>query len=116
MNPALRRAQVAVAAAFDHKAQIVLAREIDRGGDIIGGFSGDRIDAWGKHPSVDPASTFRRPRLVADKERVAQQLKDIAAGNAIRRADAGHKGRLNLDEPATDRLLQSVPFGGAGPQ
>jgi hypothetical protein len=105
-----------VAATFDDKAQIVLAREIDRGGDILGGFSGDCIHAWGKHPSVDPAGTFRRPRLVADKERVAQRFEDIAAGCASRVADARHKGRLNLEDPATDGLLQCVPFGGAGPR
>jgi hypothetical protein len=104
-----------VAPTFDHEAQILLAREIDRGGDILGGLGRDRIDAGGKHPSVDPARAFRSTRLFAYEEGVAQRLEDIAASQAIWRAVAGHKGGLNLEEPATDRLLQSVPFGNARP-
>jgi hypothetical protein len=89
----------------------VLPREINRGGDILGGPRCHRIDAWGKHPGVDPAGAFRRTGLIADKERVAQRLQDIATRHAIGRTDASRKRRLNLDDRKATSIVLLVVLG-----
>ena len=50
----VRGALITVASAFDDQAQMVLAREVDRGGDVISISGGDRINAGLGGPGIGP--------------------------------------------------------------
>jgi hypothetical protein len=103
-----------MAAALHHKAQIVLAAEIDGRHDIVGRLGGHRVDARARRPCVDPAETLRQPNLVSEVIRVLQFLENLCAARARRRLHALCKRRLNLQKFATDLLAEPVPtcFGG----
>jgi len=58
-------AQVAMATALDHKAQVMGAGEADGRRDIRGALGGDDIGRWGRPPGVQPAGVLRQARLVA---------------------------------------------------
>ena len=60
--------------------------------------------------SAKPPSPNRSalPRLVADKERVAQITQQLLASRCVGCVNADHQRRLNLDEAPADRLIESV--------
>lgn len=87
-----------MAAAFDHQAQIVLAREVDRGDHIRGRFRGNRVDARLKGPGVDPAGRLSQPDLITDGIGVFQLLEQLAARGAIRRVAAILERRAHGDQ------------------
>src|SRR6516164_1620655 len=98
-----------MAAALHDDAQIVLARKIDRRGDVSRRFRGYRIDARPRGPAVDPAERLRQPNLVADIVRVLELLEDFRAGCVGRSADAGGERRVHLDEPARHIAIELLP-------
>ncbi len=80
----VRGAEIAVAAALDDQAQIVVPREIDRG-DHVAGLSGcDRVGAGLEGPAVDPAERLRDANLVANEVGVLQLLEQRGASLRVR--------------------------------
>src|ERR1035441_1283642 len=62
----IRGALVAVAAAFDHQAQVILAGKIHGLSNVMGSSCRDRVNAWFGSPSVNPSQGLRESRLIAD--------------------------------------------------
>jgi hypothetical protein len=104
-----------VAAAFDHQAQIVVAREIDRRDHVRGRFRRHRVDTRLKRPGVDPAGRLSQPELIADGVGILQPLEQLAAGGAVRRVDAILERRAHDDQAAAGLLAERVPPGLGGP-
>ncbi len=98
-----------MAAAFDDQPQIVLAREIDRCRHVGGVSRGNRVDAGGGAPRVQPAGDLRARRLVAEIEGVTRVLQHVETFGALRFRRARCEQRLHLDEIAADILLQLCP-------
>ena len=105
----IRRALVAVAAALDDQAQIVVAGEIDRGDDVRRGLGGDGIDARRRRPRIDPAGGLRRAGLVANVVRISQVLQHVLAGCAVNVRRTGGKRRLHLHQASRNSRIQGVP-------
>ena len=107
-------ALVAVAAALDDQAQIVLAGEVDRGDDVRSRAGRHRVGARPRRPGVDPAEGLRQPDLVAEVVGILQALEDPRARGALRRCAASGKRRADLDEPAPDIPVEPLQSASAG--
>ena len=92
----VRRALVAVAAALDDQAQVVLAREVDRGDDIGGVARGDRVDARLRRPGIDPAEGLGEPGSSPRKYGFDAAREQSRAGRAVGRARQSANGDRTL--------------------
>ena len=76
-------ALVAVAAAFNHEAQVVVAGEIDGLGNVVSISRGDCVRAGLGSPRIDPSQGLRESGLIADVVRIFQILQQEFGGGAV---------------------------------
>src|SRR6202042_2301394 len=105
----VRCSLVAVPTALHHEPQIVGAREIDSGDDILSRLGGDRVDAWLRRPRADPAERLGEPDLVAEVVRILELLEHLRAARVERSADAVGERRAHLDQAPSHVAIELIP-------
>jgi len=66
------RALVAVPAALNYQAQVIVARKVHGLSNILGISCRDCVNTWFGRPRVDPSQGLREPGLIADEIWISQ--------------------------------------------
>src|ERR1700728_1395457 len=105
----VRSTLIAMAAAFDHEAQIVFARKVHRSGNIIGISRCDSVNTWLGGPCVNPTQSLREAGLVADVVGVLQTFQNFLAIGAFPTRGARGNRKIYRKQIPTDRVVEPLP-------
>ena len=108
-------ALVAVAAAFHHQPQVIIAGEIDGSDNVLGASGNDRVSARCRSPALEPAGGLRATRLFANEIGIFHLLDPRRAGRAAGGVGAWSERGRHRDEITPDLLFQLFPASRGGP-
>ena len=100
---------VAVAATFDHQAQVIFAGKIYGCGNILCIPSRDGIDARLGGPCIDPAQGLREAGVIADVKRIPDVLCELLRCGSVRIGFEYRKRKVYRNQISADRIIELLP-------
>src|SRR5690242_18980770 len=102
-------ALVAMAAAFHHQAQVIIARKVYRCRDVMSIACGNCVNAWFGSPCIDPSQGLCESRLIADIIWIFQVLPQ-PLGGGTRRISFGYRQRkVYRNQISPGGLIEPMP-------
>jgi hypothetical protein len=102
-------ALIAVAAALDHQAKVMVAGKIHGRGNVLGISCRDGVNAWFGGPCIDPSQGLREPRLIADVVGILQVLRETLRCVSRRISFELRKRKVYRNQISADRLIELLP-------
>ena len=103
------RPLVAVAAALDNQAQVIITGKIHGLSNVVGISCRDRVSAWFGSPCVDPSQGLRESRLIADIIRISQVRREKLDCGACRISFESREGKVYRNQISADCIIESLP-------